>query len=222
MAVVFGPLNDLYADNTRGLKSVIKVADTKGALRSIESSIALSYSFYNTNQIPDPFGTIWSWAGTGANNRVLITGTYATDIIRQADTANARVLVRDSSCTIPLLNNDIYFVSGGTLYRRTLKNTSATCGNVPIAQPQTCAANFINPACTSTDAVLLTNVTRFSVDYYGEADGTTTMADQYGTAGVPAASKAIVLTLTARSGTSNLDTTTTSTIRIGRINGDDL
>lgn len=222
MTTLFGPLSALYDDNTKGLKSVIKVADTKGALRSIETSIALSYSFYDTNQIPDPFGTIWSWAGTGPNNRVLITSSYATDINRAVDTADARVLVKDSSCTVPLLNNDIYFVSGGTLYRRTLKNPDATCGSIPIAQPQTCAAGFLDPACTGTDAVLLSNVTHFSIDYYGEADEATAMANQYTTPTVPSAAKAIVITLTASSGPGANDTTTTSKVRIARINGGDL
>lgn len=222
MTMIFTPLNQLYNDNTKGLKSVIKVADTKGVLRSIEHSLALSYGFHHTNPIADPFGTIWSWAGTGATSRVLITSNYATDIEKKADTANARTLVKDATCTTPLLNYNIYFVSGGTLYRRTIKNPAATCGGIPIAQPQTCPVGFNNPACTGRDAVLLTNVTNFTVDYYAEANDSVTMADQYTVNTVPSGSKAIVITLTANSGTSMNDTSTTSKIRVARLNGSDL
>lgn len=223
MTMLFGPLNDLYTDNTKGLKSVIKVADTKGALRFIEPTVALSYSFHHTNPIPDPFGTIWSWAGTDATKRVLITSNYATDIDINVDTANARTLVKDATCSNPLLNTYIYFVSSdGTLYRRIIKNTAATCNSVPIAQPQTCQIGFINPVCNTRDAVLLTGVTNFTVDYYSEPSDATAMANQYTTNTVPSAAKAVVITLTARSGTGANDTTTTSKIRVARLNGDDI
>lgn len=222
MTLIFTPLNELYNDNTKGLKSVIKVADTKGVLRNIEHSLALSYGFYSTSPLADPFGTVWSWTGSSATSRVLITGNYATDIEKKVDTANARVLVKDATCSTPLLNYNIYFVSGGTLYRRTLKNPAPTCGGIPIAQPQSCPIGFINPVCTTRDAVLLTNVTNFTIDYYAEADDPVVMANQYTVNTVPSASKAIVVTLTANTGTSTNDISTTSKIRVARLNGSDL
>lgn len=228
MAVLFGPLNDLYIDNSRGLKSVIKVSDTRGALRSIEHNISLSYSFYHANQITDPSGTVWSWIGSGASSRVLITGNYATSIEENADTSNARTLLYASgSCSNnPVLNNYIYFVNNGTLYRRTIKNTAALCSG-SIAQKQTCAANVATAAhCQGVDATILTGVTNFSVDYYANPydasplnAGGSPAHTLYTDNTAPATAKSIVISVTSRSGPGASDTTTTSTLRITRLNG---
>lgn len=220
--VLFGPLDDLYTSNTRGLKSVIKTADTRGALRTIERKISLSDSFYGANQITDPSGATWAWTGTSSTSRVLITGNYATTIDEAADPTNARALVYDSTCTTPLMNNYIYFVSNGTLYRRTLKNTTlpaSTCGSLTIGQKQTCATSNTASYCEGKDAAILSDVTSFTVDYYTNAGDSTTIPDQYVTDTIPESAESIVLTLTAKSGDSSLDSTSTSTLRITRVNG---
>jgi prepilin-type N-terminal cleavage/methylation domain-containing protein len=222
MSVLFGPLNELYTDNNRNLKNVVKIADTRGALRNIEHSISLSASFYNANQVTDPTGTAWAWTGYPTANpsaRVLITGNYATTIDESTDTSNNRQLVYESTCNTPLINNNVYFVSNGNLYRRTIKNTAASCVGQSIGQKQTCASGYTNPNCQATDALILTNVTNFSIDYMAQADDSTAIANQYTNATVPAAAKAVVITLTAISGTGGNDTTTTSTLRVARING---
>lgn len=231
LAVMFGPLNELYYDNTRGLKSTIKVADTKGALRTIERSISLSSNFYDNNVIADPTGDLWNWQGAGANSRTLITGTYATDIDIGVDASNARTLVKSSGCTQPLLNNVIYFVSGETLYRRTIKNPTLpanTCGNLSIGQKQTCRGNQMHiAACEGTDAVILTGVTNFHIDYYAEPGdnapldpGGTPSRTLYSTAtsAVPSSATTIVISITARSGPGSVDAVATSKLRIVKVN----
>jgi prepilin-type N-terminal cleavage/methylation domain-containing protein len=220
MTVLFGPLNDLYQDNTRGVKSVIQVADTRGALRFIQHNVSLGYSFLNTNQITDPTGTSWTWTGSGTTSRVLITRNYATTIDEAVDTSGTRALLYGSgACSAtPLFNNIIYFVNNGTLYRRTIKNTTSTCAGA-VGQKQTCTAGYTNPACQATDAKILSNVTNFTVDYYDTASSTTPITNQYSDTSAPGAAKTVVITVTARSGTGAIDTTTTSSLRITRLNG---
>lgn len=234
-AIMFGPMNELYLDNARGTKSVIKTTDVKGALRSIERGITLSNGFSDGNGIlADPTGRVWNWQGDGAEGRVLITSTYATDRLPSSDPTNQRLLVKSTGCTTPLSNNVIYFVDNEKLYRRTIKNPTLpanTCGGLTIAQTQTCdAANMSLPACRATDALILSGVTNFRVSYY--ADPTDVIPQDPGgptgaqytlhsaaTSVVPSLSDTVVITVTARSGPGAIDTTSTSKIRITRVNG---
>lgn len=222
--MLFGPLNDLYYDNTKSLKSVIQVADTRGALRSIERRIMLSHDF--TNTLTDHTGTTWNWTGTtvgGSTYRVLITSNYATDPDESSDPTGSRNLLYACSDPTPLLNYSIYFVSNGTLYRRTMQSTTAPCAGT-IGQKQTCP--MVNgTTCQAADAVILKNVTNFTVNYYSDAHNTTpldnlgTQQTQYTDPTTPANARTVVISVTARSGTGGADTTTSSSLRITRING---
>lgn len=215
--LLFGPLNDLYQSNNRSLKNVIKVADTRGSLRAIEHNITLAYAF--DDSVTDQTSTTWNWTGAGSTNRVLITQNYATTIDEPQDTTGARTLVfSNTDCTTPLLNTYIYFVSNGTLYRRLVKSTGTPCSG-SVAQKQTCAIGDTHAYCQATDATLLTGVTSFTIDYYSSAAATTAMANEYTDNTVPAAAKAIVVSVTANSGPGSIDTTYTDSLRIARVNG---
>jgi len=210
-----------YADKiTESMQKTIDETTRRRAKQveyNIEHNITLSNSFLDTNSVSDPTKVGgWSW-NTGD---VLITSNYATTIDENLDTSNTRTLVYDGDCSTVLFNNYIYFVSGGTLYRRTIKNPdSSTCSGATIGQKQTCSVGYTNSSCQGVDAVILTNVTAFSVDYYTNSTDTSPAANEYATNTIPVAAQSVVLTVTAKSGNGGNDSSTTSKLRFTRING---
>lgn len=220
-ALLFGPLDDVYVSNSRSIKNVIKVADTHGAIRSVEHLLSISTGFYNT--LADHTGTNWDWRGNGSTNRVLITSNYATYPDESQDPTGIRTLLYPCGVTTPLINYNIYFVSGGTLYRRTMLSTITPCSG-SNGQHQTCAT-ISGPTCPSSDAILLTDVSSFTVDYYANSQDTTPLNDlgtghtQYTDNTAPLNARSVVVTVTSKSGPGSIDTTSTSSIRVTRLNG---
>lgn len=222
IGILFGPLDSLYTDTTKRTKAIIQTTDTRGALRSIEHGVTLSYSFLNTTSgetVTDPPGTTWNWTGTNSTKRVLITKNYATTIDEVNDSANARrpLYSTASGCKTPLFNVYIYFVSNEVLYRRTLKNTTpnANICSGTIAQKQTCA----NGSCGATDAKILTGVKNFTINYYEEPGDANPLPAQYTDTTVPGKSKSVEISVTTETGSGTNLTSSTSKLRITRVNG---
>lgn len=239
MAMLFGPLNELFKDNTTGLQSIIQTADTRGALRQVERLITASDGFLATNNITDRSTTggviyTWNWQGAGAGKRVLITENYGKD---QADDSSgaANIVLTSPGCDIsnPQTINYVYYVSNNALYRKTITQQTypAACGGVTVQQKRTCAPGVNNPTyCQGNDAVIATGVSYFSVDYYSasgesiplDSDGGTPPHTKYsaGTgSSVPGTAHTIVITLKLTNGNGTNKVDTTSQMRITRING---
>lgn len=229
MIMLFGPLDDLYQSNLKGAKTIIQYTDARNALRTIEEVASISTAFNNTNTVADPVGTSFSWTGGGANKRTLITTNYATTIEAAIDTNGDRTLVYSGSptCKTPLTNNYVFFISGTTLYRRLLRNTTTPCAGYTIGQKQTCAAGYTNALCKANDAIIATNVTQFTVDYYGTSGSSTPLNSNggnpphtnYTDSATPGNARSIVVTLTVKNGNGANAVTSTSTLRITRANG---
>lgn len=213
--ILFGPLDDLYQSNVKSLTKVVQTTDTRSALRSIQENIALSSGFLAQNTVTDPDGTTWN-ANNGTINNILITNNNATNIDASIDTTNTRRLVMDVGCNKPVQNNYVYFVSNGTLYRRTLKNTpDSTCDGMAIGQKQTCAADYASQpykdSCQGIDAKILTGVTSFTIDYYVSPADTTPTSD-------PTNATTVVLKVTSQRGNGNNATSFHTSLRVSRIN----
>lgn len=229
--VLFGPLDSIYTASTKGTAKIVQVQDAHNSLRSIQGLITQSTGFlattYNSasspNSVPDPSQSntlAAQWSATSGGS-VLITSNYATtvdtsSIDPNSTTANYLSLAQDSLCKTPLQNNYVYFVSGGSLYRRTLKNTttsynnsSGTCTATPIYQKQTCASSNITASyCAGTDAKIASNVTSFTVQYYASPEGSPTTD--------PTAATTVVLTLVLQTGAGN-QISTSNSLRITHI-----
>ncbi len=98
-----------------------------------------------------------SWTSDGTH---LVLSTAATD-------ANHNVLWQDSLDYVSYKNNIVYFLSGTTLYRRVLANTSAS-GNAAVT---TCPAADATASCPADHAVL-GNVQTFDVQYLSSVNST--------------------------------------------------
>lgn len=217
IGLLFGPLDDLFTANNRGLQSTIVTSDINSTMQSIRqtASISISYDYdaaksaSNPNPL-DPLGTVWA-----SNGSTLVTTNYATS----TDASGNKTLIQANTPTTACkqqYNNYIFFIKDRTLYRRTLTSkdivSTASCGGGDWDQKQTCATSsspVTYPRCKSVDAKLLSNVDVFSIDYYASSSGSVTAT--------PGAAKAILVTIkTTIPGSSK---PVTSKLRIKRTNG---
>lgn len=239
MALLFGPLNDLFKDNTVGLQSIIQTADTRGALRQIERRVTASDSFLATNNITDRSTSnnstyTWNWQGSGTASRVLITENYGTDLANDTNDGAGNIVLTSPTCdiTAPQTINYVYYVKNSALYRKTITQLSypPTCGGT-VQQKRSCATTVTNPAyCQINDAWIVGDVSNFSVDYYSSPSTSTPLDSNNGTpphtkysagtsSSVPGTASTIVISLTLTRGSGTNTVTTTSQMRLTKING---
>lgn len=152
--------SSVIADAKEGL-----LTDAQNGLDKVNYDIRLSANADQNNRWADPHAPIagndYSWA---SNSSTLILATAAQD-------ASHNILFDDQSKYITNKNNLIYFVSNGTLYRRTLAST-----NPANSADTTCPAASASSSCPA-DKVILENVTAFTVSYRDGNDNTVTPTD---------------------------------------------
>lgn len=113
----------------------------------------------------------------------------------------------------------LYFVTNGTLYKRTLvdKTNPTTCGTKLIKQSCPTGSDANTPVCSVKDVALLSGVTQFKVDYYLNANDTVVM-DAY--IGSPSPTidqaKAIAVTITSATTASGASVSHTATLRMAK------
>lgn len=125
-------------------ESLDKIADETRV--SANADLNNRWSDENAPGAPD---NLLSWE---SDSDTLILATAAQD-------SDKNIIFADSANYITEKNNNVYFVSGGSLYRRRL--ASPVDGN---STKTTCPASAASATCPA-DAELIDNVTSFSVDY---------------------------------------------------------
>jgi prepilin-type N-terminal cleavage/methylation domain-containing protein len=130
------------------------LSDAQVGLDNINSIIRLSADADDNNRWSDsnaPGGSSqpYSWA---SNSTTLILATAAENTSQQ-------ILFSDPLNYVSDKNDNIYFVSGGTLYRRTL--AASVSGNAAVT---TCPASDATSSCPA-DGQLMHNVKTFTVTY---------------------------------------------------------
>lgn len=138
--------------------------NAENALDTVTSDIKLSGSVDTTNRWPDPNGPSGNQFGWSSGSQTLI-------LARVALTKNNAVIFSDPSEYISQKDNEIYYLSGSTLYRRTLASTST--GDVAVT---TCPPALATKTCPA-DKTVATGVSSWSVAYYDENGDVTTAAD---------------------------------------------
>lgn len=116
------------------------------------SGNADSANRWQDNNAPGAPGNLFSWS-TG--NGTLILATAVED-------ANGNIVFADPVEYISEKNNNIYFVSNRTLYKRTL-----AAPNVSNKTKTSCPASVATASCPA-DRVILKNVETFTVKYYND------------------------------------------------------
>lgn len=124
------------------------------SLDEVNADIRLSANADLVNRNADnnsPGGTanVYGWT---SNASTLVLATAATN-------TSGAIIFSDAANYITTKNNLVYFVSGGTLYRRTIAvNTNGNSART------SCPAAKVSPACPP-DKELLHNVKNFSIRY---------------------------------------------------------
>lgn len=222
IGVVIGPLGDFYTDSTGTLSKTTQDTDTRSVLRTIESDLSSSSGFLATlTPASTPLGSDdnlspWYYCGVGnstctqtTNYRVLIGTAYATDKPVTDGTRLPVFLQNGGSCdrsiSNAVKNAYIYYAAPDpskantyNLYRRTIVNTAggSYCAGTSPWQKQSCnpAKIAANPGpCQGADALILSNIASFTVDYYSSPGDTAPYADTYNSA-IPAATREATLT----------------------------
>jgi prepilin-type N-terminal cleavage/methylation domain-containing protein len=124
------------------------------ALDKVTNDIMLSGSVDATNRWPDPNGPGGNEYGWTSNAQTLILAKVAIN-------SSGQPIFTDSSDYVTLKDDEVYFLSGTTLYRRTL--ASGQTGDIAVT---TCPQSDASSSCPP-DNVVATGVTGWSVSYYG-------------------------------------------------------
>lgn len=153
------------------------LTNAENALDTITNDIKLSGSVDDNNRWADTYapGGQYGWT---SGSRVLVLAKIATD-------SSNNVIYSDPSKYITQKDNAVYFLSGSTLYRRTLKSDSANDAAVT-----TCPAANATSTCPA-DTVIATGVSNFSVTYYDASENIVT----------PSSARSVQLSITISSST---------------------
>jgi len=140
------------------------LSNAENALDAITEDIRLSGSADQNNRWPDANGPGGNQFGWTSNSSTLVLARVAED------SAN-NIIFSDASQYITQKYDEIYYLSNGTLYRRTIKSTDSNDAAVT-----TCPSASATSSCPA-DKTIATNVTNFGLTYYDADLNTVTAAD---------------------------------------------
>lgn len=130
--------------------------DAEQALDTVTNDIRLSGSADDNNRWPDPNGPSGNQYGWASGVNQLVLAKVATN-------TSGNVIFSDPNNYITLKDNEVYYLSGGNLYRRTIAS-----GESGDAATTTCP-----PPGTSgcpADTLVASGVTSFNVTYYDASE----------------------------------------------------
>ncbi|MGH7234733.1 MAG: prepilin-type N-terminal cleavage/methylation domain-containing protein [Candidatus Saccharimonadales bacterium] len=129
------------------------LSTAESALTKVSNDIMLSGSVDTANRWSDPNGPSGNHYGWTSGSSTLVLAKVAVS-------SNGSAIFTDGSDYVTLKDDEVYFLSGTTLYRRTL--SSGESGDSAVT---TCPAAVATAQCPA-DNVIATGVTSWSVSYY--------------------------------------------------------
>lgn len=135
------------------------LSNAETALDTVNKDIRLSGAADQNNRWADPNAPSapsdeYSWQ---SNSTTLVLAKAAVD-------SSGNIIFSDTSKYISQKDNEIYYISGSTLYRRTLSS-----GDSSDAAVTTCPPASATPSCPA-DKVIANDVSSFSIQYYDAND----------------------------------------------------
>jgi type II secretory pathway pseudopilin PulG len=165
LAVAFFTATFYYYANTAQTETATTLAlESQAILTQLTEDIRLADSIASTNALTDPNGPGGGWVTSDPSNILIIESPAIT---------SARDIIYDSSTGSPYRNEFIYFISGTSMYKRVLSNTSAT-GNTA---KRTCPSASANATCPP-DRLFSSSISNLTFTFYDAADATTANAAQ--------------------------------------------
>ncbi len=159
---IFVATFDYYADVNRSQVATDEALSSQSILNQMTSDIRLADAISSTNTITDPNAPAGGWVTSNPSN-VIIIESPATD--------SSRNIIYNPDTGFPYRNEFIYFVSGSSMYKRVLANTSAP-GNTAVT---TCPQSLSSPTCPP-DALFSDHVNNLSFTFYDSSDNSTSDA----------------------------------------------
>ena len=115
--VLFTVTFTYYSEVVKSQIASLLAIESQQVIRTVVDDVRVADSMATTNTITDPNGPPGGWV-TSDPSDILIIESPAYD--------SARNVIYDPNTSLPYRNEFVYFRSGTNIYRRTLKNTSAT------------------------------------------------------------------------------------------------
>jgi type II secretory pathway pseudopilin PulG len=161
-AVIFAATFYYYANTSQVQAATDMALESQSILSQFTDDIRLAGGIASNNAIADANAPVGGWTTSDPSN-IIIIESPAIDVNRN--------IIYDPNTGSPYTNEYIYFLSGTTMYKRTLKNTAAT-GNTAVT---TCPANLATASCPA-DRVFSSNASNLSFTFYDISDSTTANA----------------------------------------------
>jgi len=162
--VIFVATFDYYGDVNRSQTATDLALKSQSILNQMTSDIRLADAISSTNSISDPNAPAGGWVTSNPSNVI---------IIESPTLDSSHNIIYDSNTGNPYRNEFIYFVSGGSMYKRVLANTAAN-GNTAVT---TCPAAKASKSCPA-DTLFSDHVSDLSFTFYDSSDNTTSDATQ--------------------------------------------
>lgn len=140
------------------------LSDAESGLDKVSTDIKLSGSVDQTNRWPDPNGPGGNQYGWSSGSQTLVLAVVAKN-------SSGNPIFTDANDYITLKDDEVYYLSGTTLYRRTI--SSGVSGDTAIT---TCPPSSATPSCPA-DMTVATGVTNWSVSYYDANNNSVSPAD---------------------------------------------
>ena len=121
-------------------------------LQTMIEDIRLADAIASSNTLSDSNSPAGGWITSDSGN-ILVIDSPATN--------SSNDVIYDASTGYPYRNELVYFISGGALYRRTLKNTAAA-GNTAVT---TCPAAIASSSCPA-DKKYTTYISDMTLAFY--------------------------------------------------------
>lgn len=226
IALMVGMVGDVLSTRDQNTMTY----EVQNALDRIEQDIRLSTDFLaTTGSLPSPQGSNNNFKGTAAfaNNSSLILTGLATD---KNPVASDRKLIyyanQPNACgdlegyNKIFTTKIIYFINGGSLWRRTVVppyNTTTPVSATTVCaapwQQNSCSPGYGTGICQAKDVELIKNFDSLGIKYFPAPDST----DELGTSGAPNATT-VEVTLTTKSKTAGRDVGASETLRATKLN----
>jgi prepilin-type N-terminal cleavage/methylation domain-containing protein len=140
------------------------LSNAENALDMINNDIKLSGSVDSDNRWADANGPGGNQYGWTSGSQILVLAKAAVD-------SSNNIIFSDPSKYITQKDNEIYYLSGTTLYRRTLASSSS--GDAAVT---TCPTALATPTCPA-DEVVATGVSNLTFTYYDASENVVTPAN---------------------------------------------
>lgn len=180
IAGLVGTMVSMIGDVLINQQRNVEIYETQDGLNQIEQDVRLSSAILSTTgTVASPQGSDSATAaftsnGTvNADQSISLSSTNALILSAYATTTNpllsSRSLVYANSPTVcsgayttnpPVSYRIVYFISGGSLWRRTILPTGLTLCNGPAWQQNSCASG-----CITNDRLVVSNVSSVNVTY---------------------------------------------------------